>query len=86
MPHVRVYDLQTNQVAATASASRSHPIFITANALWYLEEQPCQSECMAGPSQTSGKGFAYALDGKRETALPFSDVHTLSQLAVAFSP
>lgn len=86
VPHVRVYDLQTNQVIATATAPRSHPIFITANALWYLEEQPCQSECLAGPSQTSGKGFAYTLDSKRETALPFSDVHALSQLGVAFSP
>ena len=86
VPHVRIYDLQTNKVIATVTAPRSHPIFITTNALWYLEEQPCQSECLAGPSQTSGKGFVYALDSKRETALPFSDVHTLSQLAVAFSP
>ena len=86
IPHVRIYDLQTNQVAATVSAARSHPIFITAASLWDLEEQPCQSECLAGPSQTSGKAFAYALDSKRESALPFSDVHTLSQLAVAFSP
>ena len=86
VPHVRLYDLQTNQIAATVSAARSHPIFITAASLWDLEEQPCQSECLAGPSQTSGKAFAYALDSKRESSLPFSDVHTLSQLAVAFSP
>lgn len=86
VPHARLYDLQTKQVVDTVSAPRSHPIFITAGAIWSLEEQPCQSECLGGPSQTSGKVFLYALDSKRETALPFSDVHTMSQLAVAFSP
>ena len=81
-PHVRLYDTQTNQVIATVSAARSHPILITADTLWYLEEQPCQSECLGGPSQTSGKVLAYSLTSKSETALPFSDVHNLSQLAV----
>jgi len=81
-PHVRRYDLQTNQVMATVSAARSHPILITADTLWYLEEQPCQSECLGGPFQTSGKVLAYSLTSKSETALPFSDVHNLSQLAV----
>jgi hypothetical protein len=86
VPHVRLYDLQAKQVVDGVPTPRSHPIFITANSIWSLQEQPCQSECLAGPSQTSGKVFLYALDSKRETALPFSDVHTLSQLAVAFSP
>ena len=81
-PHVRLYDLQTKQVIATVTAARSHPILITADTLWYLEEQPCQSECLGGPSQTSGKVLAYSLKSKTETALPFSDVHDLSQLAV----
>lgn len=86
VPHVRLYDLHANQVVATTTTSRSHPIFITGSAIWYLEEQHCQGECMQGPSQTSGKVLAYTLDSKQESALPFSDVHTLSQLAVAFSP
>ena len=86
VPHVRLFDLHTHQVVPTTAMPRSHPIFITGNAIWYLEEQPCQGECMQGPSQTSGKVLAYALDSKQESALPFSDVHTLSQLAVAFSP
>ena len=66
-------------------ASRSHPIFITGDTLWYLEEQACSSECLGGPSQTSGKVFAYSLKSKSETALPFSDVHNLSQLLVSSS-
>ncbi len=81
-PHVRLYDTRTNQVMATGSAARSHPILISADMLWYLEEQACQSECLGGPFQTSGKVFAYSLTSKSETALPFSDVHNLSQLAV----
>jgi hypothetical protein len=81
-PRVRLYDLASNQAAATSSSPRSHPIFITADTIWYLEEQPCQSECLGGPSQTSGKVFAYNLKSKGESALPFSDVHNLSQLAV----
>ena len=82
VPRVRLYDLQHNQAVATVSAARSHPIFITADTVWYLEEQPCQSECLGGPSQTSGKVFAYNLRTRSETALPFSDVHNLSQLGV----
>ena len=82
VPRVRLYDLQHNQAAATVSAPRSHPIFITADTVWYLEEQPCQSECLGGPSQTSGKVLAYNLKTKNETALPFSDVHSLTELAV----
>ena len=82
VPHVRLYDLQGNQVVSTVTAPRSHPIFITAETVWYLEEQACQSECLGGPSQTSGKLLAYSLTGKSETALPFTDVHGLSQLSV----
>jgi Tol biopolymer transport system component len=80
--HVRLFDLQRNQTASTIGAARSHPIFITADLIWYLEEQPCQSECLGGPSQTSGKVLAYNLKSKSDSALPFSDVHSLSQLAV----
>jgi hypothetical protein len=82
VPHVELYDLQGNQVVATSSAARSHPIFITGDTIWYLEEQPCTSECLGGPSQTTGKVLAYSLKSKSETALPFSDVHSLSQLSV----
>lgn len=82
VPRVRLYDLRSGQTVATVTAPRSHPIFITADTVWYLEEQPCQSECLAGPSQTSGKVLAYNLNTKTETALPFSDVHNLTQLAV----
>jgi len=64
---------------------RSHPIFVGATTIWYLEEQPCSSECLAGPYQTSGKVFAYNLAQKTESALPFTDVHDLSQLAVLTS-
>jgi hypothetical protein len=82
VPHVRLYDLQNNQVAATVAAPRSHPIFVTADTVWYLEEQACQSECLGGPSQPSGKVRAYSLKSKSETTLPFTDVHSLSQLSV----
>jgi len=82
VPHVRLYDTQTNQVTATVTAARSHPIIISTDTLWYLEERSCQSECLGGPFQTSGKVLAYSLKNKSETALPFSDVHNLSQLAV----
>jgi hypothetical protein len=81
-PHVRLYDLQSNQTVATVTASRSHPIFVTADTIWYLEEQPCQSECLGGPSQLTGKVLAYSLASKSEAALPFSDVRSLSQLSV----
>jgi Tol biopolymer transport system component len=82
VPHVRVLDLEKGKATATVSAPRSHPIFITPSLIWYLEEQPCQSECLGGPSQVSGKVLVYAVDSKTERALPFTDVHTLSQLAV----
>ena len=84
-PHVRLYDLQSHQVLATGTVPRSHPIFITGDTLWDLEEQPCVSECLGGPSQTSGKVFAYSLKTKSETGLPFTDVHSLSQLSVVSS-
>jgi len=82
VPHVRLYDLQTKQVIATVTAARSHPILVSSDTLWFLEERACQSECLGGPSETSGKVLAYSLKSKSETALPFSDVHDLSQLAV----
>jgi hypothetical protein len=82
MPHVRLYDLQSNQTVATVSAPRSRPIFVTADTIWYLEEQACQSECLGGPSQPSGKVLAYSLTSKSETVLPFTDVRNLSQLSV----
>ena len=81
-PHVMLYDLRGNQSVPTSAAARSHPIFITGDTIWYLEEQACSSECLGGPSQPSGKVFAYSLSGKSETTLPFSDVHSLSQLSV----
>jgi hypothetical protein len=82
VPHVKLYDLQGQQVAATGNGPRSHPTFITADTIWYLEEQACTSECLGGPSQTSGKVLAYDMKSRSETALPFGDVHNLSQLAV----
>jgi Tol biopolymer transport system component len=82
VPHVKLFDLQSRQTAATVTGPRSHPIFVSADTIWYLEEQACASECLGGPSQTSGKVFAYDLKTRSETALPFSDVHSLSQLAV----
>jgi hypothetical protein len=82
VPRVKLYDLQSHQSSTTAPAPRSHPIFITADTIWYLEEQACTSECLGGPSQPSGKVFAYSLTSKSETTLPFSDVHNLSQLSV----
>ena len=82
VPRVKLYDLQASRSATTAPAPRSHPIFITADTIWYLEEQACTSECLGGPSQPSGKVFAYNLTSKSETSLPFSDVHSLSQLSV----
>ncbi len=85
VPHVQLYDLQSKQAVATAAEARSHPIFITGDVVWYLEEQACSSECLGGPSQTSGKVFAYSLKSKSETALPFTDVHNLSQLSVSSS-
>lgn len=82
VPHVKLYDLQGNQSVTTSPAPRSHPIFITGDTIWYLEEQACTSECLGGPSQPSGKVFAYGLSTKSEMTLPFSDVHSLSQLSV----
>ena len=83
VPRVKLYDLHGGgQTATTSPAPRSHPIFITADTIWYLEEVACTGECMGGPSQPSGKVFAYSLTSKSETSLPFSDVHSLSQLSV----
>jgi len=84
-PHVRLYDLQHNQVVATGALARSHPIFVSGDTIWYLEEQACASECLGGPSQTSGRVLAYSLNSKGETPLPFTDVHSLSQLSVVSS-
>jgi len=82
VPHARLYDLQTNHVMSSVTGPRSHPIFLTPDTIWYLEERACQSECLGGPSETSGKVLAYSMTAKSETALPFTDVHNLSQLSV----
>jgi hypothetical protein len=82
VPRVKLYDLRGQQTAGTVTAPRSHPIFVTADTIWYLEEQVCTSECLGGPSQPSGKVLAYDMKSRSETALPFSDVRSLSQLAV----
>jgi hypothetical protein len=84
VPRVKLYDLQGQQTAATVTGPRSHPIFVSAETVWYLEEQACTSECLGGPSQTSGKVLAYNFKSRSETVLPFSDVHNLSQFS-AFS-
>jgi hypothetical protein len=83
VPHVRTYDLTRHQVSATGSLPRSHPIFLTSDTIWNLEEQPCTGECLGGPTTTTGKVFAYNLRTNAETALPFTDVNTLSELAVS---
>ena len=62
--------------------ARSHPVFVSGDTVWSLEEQPCQGECLGGPTQRSGKVFAYNIRTNTETALPFTDVQTLSELAV----
>jgi len=83
VPHVHLYDLRANQVTATASPPRSHPVFVSSDTIWFLEEQPCQGECLGGASTPSGKVFAYNLRSASESALPFTDVHDLSDLSVA---
>ncbi|GAC1482347.1 MAG: hypothetical protein PVSMB9_08060 [Candidatus Dormibacteria bacterium] len=82
IPHVRIYDLAGHQVIPGSSQPRSHPIFVSADTVWYLEEQPCTGECLGGSTTTTGKAFAYNLKTNSETALPFSDLQTLSELAV----
>jgi Tol biopolymer transport system component len=83
VPHVRSYDVNRHQVSPTSSQPRSHPIFVTADTLWTLEEQACSGECLGGPTTTTGKAFAYSLKSSSESGLPFTDVSTLSELAVA---
>lgn len=82
VPHVLLYDLQSKQSHVTVATARSHPIFMTSSLLWDLEEQPCQSECLGGPSQPTGKLFAYSVSGANESGLPFSDVQSLWQSEV----
>ena len=82
VPSVHSYDLTRHQVGTTTSQPRSHPIFVTTDTIWMVGEQPCTGECLGGPTTTTGKAFAYNLKSGSETALPFTDVNTLSQLAV----
>src|SRR5256885_14767233 len=65
VPRVKIYDLHANQSATTSPAPRSHPIFITADIIWYLEEVAYTAVRMGGPSQPPGKVVAYSLTGKR---------------------
>ncbi|MDQ6883773.1 MAG: hypothetical protein M3077_05980 [Candidatus Dormibacteraeota bacterium] len=81
-PHVRLYDLTGHQVTPTSTQLRSHPIVVARDTIWYLEEQACTGECMAGPTTTTGRAFAYNVKTNSETALPFRDVNMLSELAV----
>lgn len=83
VPRVRTYDLTRHQVSPTTTQPRSHPIFLTADTVWSLEEQQCTGECLGGPTATTGKVFSYNLKTNAETALPFTDVNTLSELAVS---
>jgi hypothetical protein len=83
VPHVRTYDLTRHQVNPTSGQARSHPIFVNADVVWSVEEQACSGECLGGPTSTTGKVFAYNLKTSSETALPFTDVNTLSELAVS---
>jgi hypothetical protein len=83
VPHVGTYDLMRHQVAPASSQPRSHPILVSGDTMWNLEEQPCTGECLGGPTTTTGKVFSYNLKTSGETALPFTDVNTLSELAVS---
>ena len=78
---VKLLNLQSKTVVPLPSAGRSHPLFVSADTLWYLEEVACVSECLQGPYRTSGRVFSYSLSSKTETALPFTDVSALSDLA-----
>jgi len=83
VPHVRTYDIARHQVASTSSQPRSHPILVTSDTMWNLEEQACTGECLGGPTTTTGKVFSYNLKTSGENGLPFTDVNTLSELAVS---
>ena len=82
VPRVRLYDLAGHQPTSTSSQPRSHPVYVSADTIWFLEEQACSGECLTGPTKPTGKVFAYNVKTSSETALPFTDVQTLSDLAV----
>jgi Tol biopolymer transport system component len=78
---VKLLNLQTRAIVALPSPGRSHPLFVSSDTVWYLEEIPCVSECLQGPYRTSGKVFSYNLTTKTETVLPFADISQLSDIA-----
>jgi hypothetical protein len=77
---VKLLNVQTLTVAPVA-AGRSHPLFVSSDTVWYLEEVACVSECLQGPYRTSGRVFSYNLTSKTESSLPFTDVSALTDAA-----
>jgi hypothetical protein len=78
---VKLLNLQNKTVVPLPNAGRSHPLFVSPDTLWYLEEVACISECLQGPYRTSGRVFSYSLASKTERAMPFTDVSALSDVA-----
>jgi len=81
VPHVKLLDLATAQSSDATALPRSHSVFVSANTILYLEEAPCTTECLGGGYQTTGKILTYNLTSKTESALPITDVNSLSDLA-----
>jgi Tol biopolymer transport system component len=65
LPHVGVFDVGAVDARRLSNDPRSNATFVSANVVWAWEESPV-SEGM-GPSQPSGRIFAYDLQSKSES-------------------
>ena len=71
---VEIRDLLTGTAHTVSMKSRSHPVYVDANSLWYEGEGGC-----AGPTPVKscpdGRFFSYSIITQQETLLPFATVY-----------
>jgi hypothetical protein len=67
-PHVWLYG-HGGRAGSQLPNVRSSPVFLTASAIFYVEEAPCGVSCGPGPTtQPTGRTFIYDLSRQAETA------------------
>jgi hypothetical protein len=74
VPQVETRDLLTGTAHTVSMKSRSHPLYVDANTLWYEGEGGC-----TGPTPVKscpdGRFFSYSITTQHETLLPFATVY-----------
>ena len=77
LPHVWLY-VPGGRAASELPNTRSSPMFLTASAIFYVEEIPCGANCGPGPpTLPNGKTFIYDMSKATETASTIMTVYAV---------